>query len=123
MTHRVYGIPFPLVVATVAGIGGLSWVTKVGVIVATGGAVAGFWLGSGRGLPLRAAAAVLGLIGFFVLYFVLDTIARGIAGDRGPDYAADEVGILLTGIVALLASVWLWLRYSRSSSTRTSGER
>jgi hypothetical protein len=125
-------------IGMVAVAGGLSWLAKLGVIVATGGDVVdtgaaavfyllgasllalggiltGLWLTSGRVVLLRIAGGILGLLGFFAIFFILDAIGQEAVGNRGPDYVALEAGIFLTALSGLVAGAWLWLRGSRST--------
>jgi peptidoglycan/LPS O-acetylase OafA/YrhL len=114
----------------VAVAGGLAWIAKLTVIVATGGeiidtgpaalfyvsgvalllfggALTGLWYTTGRGLLMRIAGATIGIVGFLVSFAILDTIGGGVVGERGPEYAAAEIGILLTAILWLAIGLWL----------------
>jgi hypothetical protein len=126
--------------AAVSGIiamaGGTSWLLKLGVIVGTGGdvvdtgaaalfyllgaallvigaALIGLWLTAGLGIVVRAVGAVVGVLVFFATFVVLDAVAKGIVGQRGPDYAADESGIFLTAVFWLAIGVVAWVRGKR----------
>jgi hypothetical protein len=117
--------------------GGVSWLLKLGVIVGTGGEVVdtgaaavfyllgvlllvlgallvGLWLTAGRGIPVRAAGAIVGILAFFASFAVLDAIGQGIVGQRGPNYAADESGIFLTAVIWLAIGVLVWSRSRRA---------
>lgn len=116
--------------AATAAAGGAAWVAKFGVIVVTDGATSGAadavaavlyllgvalmlagstWVGvrlaGDRPLPLVVVLAVLSPLLVFVSYALLDAAGNAIAGDAGPDWLADEVGILLTGALWLVVSV------------------
>jgi peptidoglycan/LPS O-acetylase OafA/YrhL len=114
----------------VAVAGGLAWLAKLTVIVATGGevidsgpaalfyvsglallliggALTGLWYTAGRGLLGRIAGGIIGTIGFLVSFAILDSVGGGVVGERGPEYAAAEIGILLTAILWLAIGLWL----------------
>lgn len=116
--------------ALVLAAGGFAWLAKMAVITVTDGAVSGagettasafYLLGvalmavglaavavaltSGRHVALRVVAGVVGLVSFFVIYVVVESIAQAIAGDAGPSWMADEVGILATGAVLMSAGL------------------
>lgn len=108
-------------------VGALSWLAKMVVIVVTDGrvdstgAAAVFFIGGilfmaagatgvglsltrGRAIWAQAASMMLSVLGFFVSFVVLDSIAKPTVGKLGPDYMGDEAGILVTAIVWLLAA-------------------
>lgn len=116
--------------AAVLAAGGGAWLAKMAVIAATDGAVSGagstaasvfYLLGvalmaaglaavavaltAGRNVVIRAAAGVVGLVSFFVVYVVVENIAKAIAGNAGPSWLEDEVGILATGAVLMTAGL------------------
>lgn len=124
-----------------AALGGLSWLAKVAVIIATDGevtdegAAAFFYLlgvalmviGStavgamlaGRRMQLMLVMAIaLSPIIFFISYAILDGIAKPMVGDRGPAYAEDEAGILMTGLAWLILGVGLFRTAHRSDDAR-----
>jgi hypothetical protein len=125
--------------AAVLALGGLCWVVKFVVIAATDGATSGvpdtvtgllyisavvlMSIGSaalviallaGRHPVLRALGGVVGLVGWWVVYLVVDAVSQAIAGDAGPSWLTDEIGIVVTG--ALLLTVGLLL--ARPSADR-----
>ena len=131
------------IAGTVLVIGGVSWLLKLAVIVATGGrvtdtgAAAVFYVlglvlllvgSTGLGLRLtingtiamRVLAVVLSPVVLFTSFVLLDSIGRAVVGDRGPDYVPDEAGILLAAVA------WLALGYvllSKWTLTRTTPDR
>lgn len=111
-------------------VGALSWLGKMVVIVVTDGRVdstgaaavffiggilfmavgatgVGLWLTRGRAIWVQVASMLLSVIGFFVSFVILDSIAKPTVGKLGPDYMSDEAGILVTAIVWLLAAAAL----------------
>ncbi|MGI8643215.1 MAG: hypothetical protein ACR2LS_03760 [Thermomicrobiales bacterium] len=113
-----------------AALGGLSWLAKVAVIIATDGRVTdegaaalfyilgvalmtigstavGVLLAGHRSRLALAVAVALSPIFFFVSYAILDGIAKPLAGDRGPAYWVDEAGILATGLAWLMLGIGL----------------
>jgi hypothetical protein len=118
--------------ALVLAAGGFCWTTKIAVIAATDGADSGFpdlltavlWT-AGALLMAAGTAAVLvaalhrrhvvlrvlgGLVGpvlWAVTYFAIEGIAQGAAGDAGPSWLHDEVGILCTGVALMTAGLWM----------------
>jgi hypothetical protein len=120
-----------------AALGGLSWLAKVAVIIATDGEVTdegaaaffyllgvalmgigstavGVLLAGRRSRWLVAVAVALSPIVYFVSYAVLDSITKPLVGDRGPAYAGDEVGILTTGLAWLMLGIGLLYTAHRS---------
>lgn len=114
--------------AAMLAAGGLAWLAKLAVITATDGAVTSdgfaavffvlgvalmslglggvaFAVSAGRSTPVRVASAVGGLLAFFVIFVVLEGIAKSIAGGAGPSWFEDEVGILATGVVLMTAGL------------------
>ena len=69
----------------------------------------GVGLALARNAPLwvQLLAAVGGVLGLFLLYTVLDAILEAVFGDAGPSWLRDELGIVATGIVVLIAGVLL----------------
>jgi hypothetical protein len=135
---------WPLWASLVLLAGGLSWLAKQAVIVATatdghanesapiaffyllGGALllvgstgVGLWLTRRRGLIARVSAAILSPIAFIALYSVLDSIGKPLVGTRGPAYLPDEVGIIAAAVVALGLGVWLFTTSRRASDARS----
>lgn len=113
-----------------SALGGLSWLAKIAVIVATdgrvdsdGAAAVFFILGAALmaigataiGVLLAerwsnvvlAATVALSPIVFVISFVVLDSIAKPLVGDRGPAYFDDEAGILVTGLVWLAIGIAL----------------
>jgi hypothetical protein len=133
---------FRLSAAALAG-GGFCWVVKFVVIAATDGAVSGWAdtttgilyltavtlmalglaglgvaLVAGRHPVLRAVGALGGLVTWWPTYLVVETVAQAVAGDSGPSWMHDEIGIVTTG--AVLMTVGLLL--ARPSAERTYDE-
>jgi len=74
------------------------------VLLVTGFGALAWWLVRARQVGVRIVAAVAGVLSFFVLFSILDTIGKNFAADTS--YWQDEIGILLTAILALgLAAV------------------
>ena len=121
--------------------GGLAWVAKIAVIAASDGAETGFAstlaailyllgvagmaaglcalavsLSAGRPVAVRVLAGVAGFVSFFAAYVAIESVAKGIAGDSGPAWFGDEVGILATG--ALLAAAGLYAARAAAGSPR-----
>ena len=118
-------------------VGGVAWLLKLWVIVATDGRVVatgaaatffdlGFYsliIGStGVGLrltmklenSLRVPLAVVSPFAFFVLFgifsgigYALVAIGRLIVGDALPSYLLEEGGIFVSAVVGLVAGIWL----------------
>jgi hypothetical protein len=120
-----------------AALGGLSWLTKVAVILATDGEVvdegaAAFFYLLGAALMLVGSTAigtflagrqsrlvlvlavVLSPIVFVISYALLDGLAKPLVGDRGPTYWGDEVGILSTGLAWLVLGIGILKAAHRS---------
>ena len=89
--------------------GGVAWLVKLAVIVATGGRVIdtgaaaffyllgflllavgstglGLWLTKNRAVPLRIAAVALSPVAFLASATLLDIVARAAVGGLGPSY-------------------------------------
>ncbi len=124
--------------------GGLCWVVKFVVIAATDGAVSGLpdtatgilyitavalmacgmaglgvallW---GRHVLLRVLGAVGGLVSWALSYTVIEGITKAVAGDPGPAWLADEIGIVTTG--AVLMTVGLLLLRSKAKPRELAG--
>ncbi len=113
-----------------AALGGLSWLAKVAVIIATDGEVdsegaaalffilgaalmalgataIGVLLAGRRSRSMLAVAVALSPILFVVSFVVLDGITKPLVGDRGPAFWEDEAGILVTGVGWLVIGVGL----------------
>ncbi len=127
------------IAGTALVVGGVAWLLKLWVIVATDGRVVatgaagaffdlGFYsliVGStGVGLrltmkletSLRVILAVVSPFAFFVLFgifsgigYALVAIGRLIVGDALPSYLLEEGGIFVSAVVGLLAGIWLVL--------------
>jgi hypothetical protein len=107
--------------------GAVAWLVKLGVIVATettdgnigttvfflagffllllGAAALGVWLARKLHVALRVVAGVIGAIVFFTSMNLLDTGAKSILGDVGPNYITEEWGILAAAITWLLVGL------------------
>lgn len=116
--------------AAVLAAGGLAWLAKMAVIAASDGAAAGldantasvffilgvvlmcsglvgiaFALSAGRHRVLRVLSAIGGFVAFFAIFVVLEELGKGVAGQSGPSWFEDEVGILVTGTVLMTAGL------------------
>jgi hypothetical protein len=112
--------------AATAAAGGAAWVAKFAVLVAIDGddsalvaalyllgatlmAVGASWvlvrIAGDRPFPVVVGLALLAPILFFASYALIDAVAKPLAGDAGPGWLADEVGIVLTGLAWLTASL------------------
>ena len=69
------------------------------VLLVTGFGALAWWLVRTRPVAVRVAAAVAGVVSFFILFSILDSIGKNFAADTS--YWQDEVGILLTAVLAL----------------------
>jgi hypothetical protein len=127
---------FIQIAAATAAAGGAAWVAKFAVLTATDGdgSVGALYL-LGVGLMLlgstwvgvrlarnrrRAIVVVLAALSpllVFASYTLLDAIGKAAAGDAGPSWLEDEVGILLTGLVWLSASAWVARRHGRRAGS------
>jgi hypothetical protein len=116
--------------SAVAALGGAAWVTKVAVLAATDGedslvvallyvcgalgiTLGASWVGvrlvGGRPLALVVVLGALGPLLALVLYdSVIDPLAKAALADAGPAWFEDEVGILVTGLLWLAASLPVW---------------
>jgi hypothetical protein len=65
----------------------------------------------------QVLAAVAGVIGLFLLYTLLDAVLKAGFGDAGPSWLRDELGIVATGAVCLVAGVSLGRKMARASRT------
>lgn len=117
--------------ALVLAAGGFSWTTKIAVIAATDGANDGIpdavtailWTAGALLMAAGAAATIVaalhrrhvalrivgGLVGpvvWAVTYLVIEGIAQGAAGDAGPAWLHDEIGILCTGVALMATGLW-----------------
>lgn len=124
-----------------AALGGLAWVAKVAVIIATDGRIVDegpaalfYILGAvlmlagstaiGARLTEERSGRIAGLamafspVLFILSFIVLDGLAKPLVGDRGPAYWRDEAGILVTGLAWLGAGIGLRLSAERSGDDR-----
>lgn len=124
-----------------AAFGGLSWLAKVAVIIATDGKVndegaaaffyllgvalmligstaVGTLLAGHRSRLVVAVAVVLSPIVLFVSFAILDGLTKPLVGDRGAAYWADEVGILTTGLAWLLLGMCMLTYQARGGWSR-----
>jgi hypothetical protein len=115
-------------VALIAG--GIAWLLKLVVIVATDGAdsgtadavvgmffllgfvlllggstAVGLWLTRSRGPVLRIAAGLVAPLVFFLSMNLLDPAGEALVGDLGPDYVREEAGIFLAAVLWLTLGV------------------
>jgi hypothetical protein len=149
--HWCKGGPFVLRWITIAGttlvVGGVAWLLKLAVIVATGGRVVdtgaaavfyllgflllvigstglGLWLTTNRAVPLRIAAVVLSPVAFLASVALLDVIARAAVGGLGPSYVPDEAGVFLAAAVWLVLGAMLvgFARRSRGAVSSQAGQ-
>ena len=102
--------------------GGLAWIIKIAVIVATNGRIIttgpaaflmsaglillplgaagiGAWLAQRNHVAIRALAAVAAVVVLIVVSVALGTAGAALFRDRGPAYAAEEAGILFAAVV------------------------
>lgn len=118
--------------AIALAVGGLLWVIKFVVIAATDGADSGFpdtatsilyisavslmalglaGLGVaaliGRHPVIRALGVPAGLVTWVVSYIVIETVAQSVAGDAGPGWLSEEIGIVTTGAVLMTVGLLL----------------
>lgn len=123
-----------------ATLGGLSWLAKVAVIIATDGKVndegaaalfyilgvalmaigstaVGIRLVNRMSSLLLVGAVVLSPVVFFVSSSVLDGIAQPLVENRGPAYWEDEAGIVATALVWLVIGITLLRDTLRSGGT------
>ena len=123
-----------------AALGGLSWLAKVAIIIATEGKVndegaaalfyilgvalmsvgstaGGVRLANRRSSLLLIGAVVLSPVVFFVSSSVLDGIAQPLLENRGPAYWEDEAGIVVTALIWLLLGITLLRDTLRSGGT------
>lgn len=124
-----------------AALGGLSWLAKIAVIVATdgrldsdGAAAVFFILGAAlmvigataigvllaghRSKVMLAVAVALSPILFVVSFVILDSVAKPLATDRGAAYWKDEAGILVTGVAWLAIGIVILKFVHRPSGAR-----
>lgn len=118
-----------------AALGGLSWLAKVAVIIATDGEVdnegaaalffilgvalmilgataVGVRLAGGRPWWVLAVTVALSPMLFVVSFAILDSISKPLVSDHGPAYWGDEAGILTTGLAWLIIGVGLfWIAH------------
>ncbi|HEV2107923.1 MAG TPA: hypothetical protein VGR16_06650 [Thermomicrobiales bacterium] len=120
-----------------ATLGGLSWLAKMAVIIATDGEVndegaAAFFYILGAALMMIGSTAVgvllagrrprwtlvvavaLSPIFFIISFSILDGVAKPLVGDRGPAYLQDEAGIVTTAVAWLILGISV-LNASRGS--------
>lgn len=123
-----------------AALGGLSWLAKIAIIIATEGKVndegaaalfyilgvalmaigstaVGVRLANRRSSLLLIGAVVLSPVVFFVSSSVLDGIAKPLLENRGPAYWEDEAGIVVTALIWLLLGITLLRDTLRSGGT------
>ena len=104
--------------------GGVAWLAKIGVIVATDGRVmttgaaawlmragllawvlaagaTALWLTRRRGTATRVAAVLGSPVAAAAVLFVVGTLATAAIGRRGPAYLHEEFGILVIGALGL----------------------
>jgi len=113
---------WPIYASALLMAGGLSWLVKIGVIVATDGRImttgpaallmstglvllplgaagVGAWLARRTHLVLRVLATLAAVAGLIACSVALGWGATTLLGGRGPAYLAEEVGILAAGLL------------------------
>jgi peptidoglycan/LPS O-acetylase OafA/YrhL len=83
-------------------------------LMAIGATAVGIALVRNRAWWLQLLAAVAGFLGLFVLYTVLDGVFKSAFEDTEPEWLRDELGVVSTGAVCLLAGLWLAWRDDRT---------
>lgn len=125
-------------VASVAGVlGGVSWLAKVGLIWANGGTntdegivavlylagllvlaiaalAAGYAVVTTAPIWLRVVVSVATLALFWILYSVIDSAAQAMYSGGG--WLDDELGIVVTAVLALLVGLVALARRDRTTS-------
>jgi hypothetical protein len=76
------------------------------VLVVLGFALFAAWLAGRWPLVVRVLAGAAGVVAFFVLFGVLDSIGKNFASDSS--YWQDEIGILLTALLAAALAGLAW---------------
>ena len=109
---------FAVIVATngrVFDSGAAAWFLRLGVICLVVG-VSGFaiWLTRGRHRMLRLVAVVLSPITFFASFLLIDSVAKVVVGTRGPAYLPGEAGIAAVAVLWLGLGVWLLFAVCRA---------
>lgn len=123
--------------------GGLAWLLKLGVIVATNGRVTdtgaagmfyligvilllvgstglGMKLAARRNSLLRTVAVILSPIVFVASFLVFQAVMIMIVGDWGPTYVREEAGIFVAAVVWLLIGVALLVFARRRAAVSVS---
>jgi len=118
-------------------LGGLSWLAKIAVIIATDGKVdnegaaalfyllgvalmmtgstaVGVLVTGHRSRLMLIMAVVLSPIVFLVSFAFLEGVTKPLLGERGPAYFGEEVGIMTTGLAWLMIGVGLLKAVDRS---------
>jgi hypothetical protein len=75
------------------------------VLLLLGAAALGVWLARKLHVVLRVVAGLIGAAVFFMSMNWIDTGAKSVIGDLGPDYITDEWGILAAAITWLLVGL------------------
>ena len=75
------------------------------VLLLIGSSAVGLWLTRSRGPVMRIVAGLLALVAFLVSMNLLDPAGEALVGDLGPDYAREEAGILLAGLLWLALGI------------------
>lgn len=121
--------------------GGVAWLSKIAVIVATSGRVTdtgaagaffllgfvllligstgvGLSLTMNRAVPLRLLAALLCPITLIVLLVALGAVLGPLVGDSGPSYAREEANILAVAVLSLAVGAMLLTHSRRAHGAR-----
>jgi hypothetical protein len=130
---------WPLYASVLLTTGGLAWVVKIAIIVATNGRVmttgpaaflmsaglvllplgaagVGAWLARRSPVILRALAAVAAIAALIACTVALGWIGATLFRDRGPSYAAEEAGILAAGLLWSLLGATALVRVRRAGT-------
>jgi hypothetical protein len=130
-----------VITSAAAALGGLSWLAKVAIIVATDGRVVdegpaafayllgaalmlagstaiGVRLAGRQSRPVLSLAVALSPLIFVVSFMLLDGLAKPLVGNLGPTYWRDEAGILVTGLAWLGIGIGMLESVRRSQGDR-----
>ena len=139
---RMHAPKWPIVASGLLMAGGLSWLVKIGVIVATDGRVittgpaaalmsaglvllplgaagVGAWLARRTHLVLRALAALAAVGALIACSVALGWGATTLVRGHGPPYAVEEAGILAAGLLWSGVGAAALARFRRAGATET----